>query len=366
MAKLEVHAQVPIAVDNKYSVSICSDAFNSPGFLRTLVLSQQVLIVTNHTVAPHYLSFLQTAFSDRQCDTVILPDGEEHKNQRSLFTIYDALVEKKYHRDAMLIALGGGVIGDLAGFAAATYQRGIAYLQMPTSLLAQVDASVGGKTAINHSLGKNMIGSFYHPCSVIIDVNTLKTLPDREFKAGVAEIIKYGLLEGGDFFVQLQQLIRKGLSFDTKELPSLIAACCAIKARFVVADEKEQGVRALLNLGHTVAHALETLTQYSQWLHGEAVGIGLYCAMVLSFQLGVLDECWVTEVALLLQEIGLPHKIPKEIQLDELIKLIGTDKKIKNGRLRFILMRKPGACYIESEITPPMLEKALAASIEKG
>lgn len=365
MAKFEVHTQVPVSLDKySYNINICSHVLELSGFWTSQVTSRQILIVTNQTIAPLYLKDLQSAFINRQCDTVILEDGEEFKNQDSLFLIYEALIKNKHHRDTTLVALGGGVVGDITGFAAATYQRGVKYIQVPTTLLAQVDASVGGKTAINHPLGKNLIGSFYQPSSVIIDINTLSTLPHREFRAGIAEIIKYALLEGGDFFADLQRSLDLGLQYNSTELPKLVAACCQIKARYVEEDEKEQGTRALLNLGHTFAHALEAYTHYKVWLHGEAVAIGLYCAALLSFELDLIKFDLVRLIEQLLIKAGLPHKIPKSVDLDELIQLMSLDKKIKNGCLRFVIMRAPGDCLLENNISTHHVHRALVASVE--
>ncbi len=365
MAKFEVYEHVDVSLPGyQYPIVICRNGLSNLELLRGFVTSQQVLIVTNQTIAPLYLNYLQSVFAEIQCDVVILADGEEYKNQHSLFVIYDTLIQKKHHRDTTLIALGGGVVGDLAGFAASTYQRGIRFVQIPTTLLAQVDASVGGKTAINHSLGKNMIGSFYQPHAVIIDLNTLNSLPEREFQAGLAEIIKYGLLAGGDFLKQLLQALEHGLSAQSSELPNLIAQCCHIKAKFVEADEREVGPRALLNLGHTFAHALETYTHYQRWLHGEAVAIGLYCAAVLSYKAGLIDVLVVEQIESMLRYAGLPHKIPRTIDLEKLRNLMSLDKKIKNNCLRFVVIRKPGDCYLDDKITEDCLHNALITAVE--
>ena len=365
MAKFEAYTHVDVSLSGySYSISIGRSALADPVFLRSLVSTKQVFIVTNQTIAPLYLHFLQTAFADRQCDVLVLADGEEHKNQSSLFLIYDALMEHRHHRDTTLIALGGGVIGDITGFAASTYQRGVPYIQIPTTLLAQVDSSVGGKTAINHPLGKNMIGSFYQPKAVLIDLDTLHSLPEREFCAGLAEVIKYGLLAGGSFLNQLECLLKTGVSSTMPELALLIAECCQIKAQFVEADEKELGLRALLNLGHTFAHALEAYTHYQHWLHGEAVAIGLYCAAVLSYELGFLDSLVVDRIEQMLLCAKLPHKIPKTIDLDQLRHLMNLDKKIKNNQLRFIVIRQPGDCCLDDKIQEHYVHKALVASVE--
>ncbi|MDP3267724.1 MAG: 3-dehydroquinate synthase [Legionella sp.] len=365
MAKLELYAQVEVSFpDNQYSINICRNGLTDPGMLKHLVPGKQVLIVTNQTIAPHYMHHLQNAYADLQCDAVILPDGEEYKNQYSLHTIYDALIQKRHHRDTTLIALGGGVVGDITGFAASTFQRGARYIQIPTTLLAQVDASVGGKTAINHPLGKNLIGSFYQPQAVLIDLNTLNTLPEREFRAGLAEIIKYGLLTGGDFLSQLRDELRQGINAQSAQLPNLIAQCCSIKAQYVISDEKEHGARALLNLGHTFAHALEAYTHYKRWLHGEAVAIGLFCAAVLSGIIGLLDTSVINDIEQMLSDAGLPHKIPADINLNELRDLMSLDKKIKNNCLRFVVIRTPGDCYLDSKVTEDCLFQALNKAVE--
>ncbi|WP_298625844.1 3-dehydroquinate synthase, partial [uncultured Legionella sp.] len=294
----------------------------------------------------------------------ILDDGEEFKNEQSLSVIYNSLIRNRHHRDTTIIALGGGVIGDIAGFAASTYQRGVPFIQIPTTLLAQIDASVGGKTAINHVLGKNLIGSFYQPQSVLIDLDTLQTLSEREFRSGLAEMIKYALLSGGDFLDNLLFALKQGLTATSPELPDLIASCCKIKAMFVENDEKEAGQRALLNLGHTFAHALETYTNYQQWLHGEAVAIGLYCAAVLSFNMGLLESNYVALVERMLKDAHLPHKIPKSIDLKQLRDLMSLDKKIKNNSLRFVVIKKPGECYLDDKVTEHCLHKTLITAVE--
>jgi len=365
MANFKIFAEVGVGLTgHQYSINICQDGLCSPELLRTIVWSSQVLIVTNETIAPLYLQFLKSAFAAIQCDVVILSDGEQFKNQESLFAIYDALIKNRHHRDTTVIALGGGVIGDMAGFAASTYQRGVGFVQIPTTLLAQIDASVGGKTAINHPKGKNMIGSFYQPQAVLIDLSTLTTLPEREFRAGLAEMIKYGLLAGGEFLKQLLEALQHGLTARSPQLPQLIAQCCHIKAKFVEIDEKETGQRALLNLGHTFAHALETYTHYQQWLHGEAVAIGLYCAAILSHKINLIDARQVKLVENMLCNAGLPYKIPESINLEKLRSLMSLDKKIKNNCLRFVVIRKPGDCYLEERITEDCLHNTLITAVK--
>jgi 3-dehydroquinate synthase len=367
MAKFEVFTQIDVSLPGyQYPIICCREGLKNQDLLRSLAPSKQVLIVTNSTIAPLYLKLLQSTFKSIQCDVVILGDGEEYKNQLSLFAIYDVLIQNQHHRDTTVIALGGGVIGDIAGFAASTFQRGVRLVQIPTTLLAQVDASVGGKTAINHPLGKNLIGSFYQPHAVLIDINTLQTLPQREFRAGLAEIIKYGLLEGGVFFLLLQNALSQGLTPNSATLPQLIEHCCRIKKNYVEQDEKESGLRAMLNLGHTFAHALETYTHYKLWLHGEAVAIGLYCASLLSYHLGLLDLGIVTLVEHMLQNAGLPHKIPATIDLKQLRDLMKRDKKIINNCLRFVVIKEPGQCYLEEKVTEDCLYNTLIAATDSS
>ena len=332
------------------------------------------MIVSNNTVADLYLNELLSGLSDKVCHVVRLNDGEEYKNNQSLWQIYDALVKHGHHRDTTLVALGGGVIGDITGFAAATWQRGAHFIQIPTTLLAQIDSSVGGKTGINHPGGKNMIGSFYQPDAVFIDMNTLKTLPEREFRAGFAEMIKYAVLVGGSFFTQVRTLLEKWNSSadiaafldDSSLLAECIGACCQIKADVVQKDERETGLRALLNLGHTVGHALEACTQYSRWLHGEAVAIGLYAVALLSHEHNGLDKQVIVQIDELLQLAGLPRRIPADIDLNHLRSLMNADKKIKNDRLRFILIKALGACYLSDNVTDSRLQAVLQAAVEGG
>lgn len=366
MARHSLFRQLAVrCASHEYPIYIGTTLLSDRELLVRHVCAEQVLVVTNQTIAPLYLSRVQEAFASMQCDVVILGDGECYKNQDSVSMIYDTLIKNHHHRDTTLLALGGGVVGDMTGFAAATYQRGVRYIQLPTTLLAQVDASVGGKTAINHAYGKNMIGSFHQPHAVVMDLDTLTTLPEREYRAGLAEVIKYGLLVGGEFIHGLHSALRGGVpSSSTIELSSLIEQCCQIKADFVHHDERETGQRALLNLGHTFAHALEAYTGYQRWLHGEAVSIGLYCAALLSNQLGYLDKIGLTLVDSLLTEAQLPRRIPKEIDLAHLHELMFNDKKIVNKTLRFVLIRAIGDCYLESEVTEDSLRHALQSAVE--
>lgn len=382
MAKSEIYQQLHVDIPlHGYPIVIGKNLITDEQLLRQYISSKQVLIVTNETVAPLYLSKLQNVLADIQCDCVILPDGEEHKNQSSLTTVYNTLIKNRHHRDTTLIALGGGVIGDLTGFAAATYQRGVRFIQIPSTLLAQVDASVGGKTAINHDSSKNMIGCFHQPTVVLIDLNLLLTLPRRELQAGFAEIIKYAWLVGGSFLQQVNEWLissslyssmmaddgqvtnGKGLLLSDAVLAKLIGDCCQIKAGYVETDEREAGARALLNLGHTFAHALEAYTEYQRWLHGEAVAIGLYCAAVLSYQSGYLSEQHLTMMDNMLIKAKLPRRIPQDIDLEILYSFMLSDKKINNQQLRFVLMKAPGDCYLEEQITIQQLQRALRAAM---
>ncbi|WP_419420416.1 3-dehydroquinate synthase [Legionella sp. D16C41] len=347
----------PIFIGKQLLVNKCD-------LLPAYVKSKQAMVVTNQTIAPLYLDYIKQTLVDKQVDSVILADGEEHKNQQSLFQIFEALIEKKHHRDTTIIALGGGVIGDIAGFAASTYQRGVPFIQIPTTLLAQVDASVGGKTAINHPKGKNMIGSFYQPEAVIVDLAVLSTLPPREFRAGLAEVIKYAILVGGNFFIQVEEALKNNLSSYSLELAEIIYHCCQIKADYVQKDEREAGLRALLNLGHTIGHALEAYTHYQYWLHGEAVAIGLYCAALLSYRLGELNWESVEKIDNLLKLAKLPRRIPKDINLEHLYMLLATDKKIKNNTLRFIVIKSIGNCSLTSDINGLMIQEVMASAVE--
>ncbi len=309
--------------------------------------SEQVLLVSNETVAPLYLEPLKKTLSDYELDTLILPDGEAYKNLTTLNQIFDTLLAKNHHRDTTLIALGGGVIGDMTGFAAACYQRGVNFIQVPTTLLAQVDASVGGKTAVNHPLGKNMIGAFYQPQVVVIDTEVLTTLPARELKAGLAEVIKTALIADADFFVWLEENINKLRDGDQKALSHAIARCCAIKADIVAQDEKEAGVRALLNLGHTFGHAIETIQEYKQWLHGEAVAAGLVLAADLSMRVAGLPDTDKQRIEALIKRADLPIAIPQDISSEQLVAAMQRDKKVQGGKLRLILLKAIGKAYIE-------------------
>jgi 3-dehydroquinate synthase len=365
MAKFEQFHELKIRLPNhEYPIHIGYGILFDNDLLTRYLAGSQALIVTNSTIAPLYLKKVQQAFSSIQCDVVILPDGEQYKNQASLNTIFNRLLECRHHRDTTLFALGGGVVGDITGFAASTFQRGVRVVQLPTTLLAQVDASVGGKTGINHPLGKNMIGSFYQPDAVIMDLSTLQSLPLREFRAGLAEVIKYALLEGEDFYHHVTNFLKHKFPPEPYSLASLVAKCCEIKGKIVQEDEGERGKRALLNLGHTFAHALEAYTNYEYWLHGEAVGIGLYCAGKLSQLKGYLSNSALENLDNLLQQAQLPRRIPKEINLTEVIKLMFLDKKILHNTLRFVLLKSPGDCFMDNTVTQEILRETLISAQE--
>ncbi len=307
-------------------------------------------IVSNETVAPLYLAAVSQALREKgvRVTEIVLPDGETHKNWQTLNRIYDTLLENRCERATSIIALGGGVIGDLAGFAAATYQRGVPFIQLPTTLLAQVDSSVGGKTGINHPLGKNMIGAFHQPRLVLADTDSLKTLPDRELRAGLAEVIKYGLIRDPAFFEWIESNIDRLVVRETEALMVAIERSCANKAEIVAEDERESGVRALLNLGHTFGHAIEAGLGFGNWLHGEAVAAGTVMAAELSRRLGWLSDAEFARTSALLRRAGLPTQGPA-LGADRYLDLMALDKKVTSGKMRLVLLRKIGEGAISAE-----------------
>ena len=321
---------------------------------------KKVAIVTNRTVAPLYLSPLQQALAEAGVEvvTVTLPDGERFKNWETLNEIFDALMQKRCERSTTLLALGGGVIGDLAGFAAAVYQRGVPFIQLPTTLLAQVDSAVGGKTAINHPLGKNMIGAFHQPAAVIADTDTLSTLPARELAAGLAEIIKYGLIRDRAFFDWLEANVQRLVAREPEALAHAIERSCLVKAEIVALDEREEGERALLNFGHTFGHAIETGLGFGSWLHGEAVAAGMVLAARVAQKLGLLSVEEVTRASRLLSAAGLPIGAP-EFGLERYLELMGHDKKVRAGRNRFILLRQIGEAFVSDDVDAAALADVL-------
>ena len=346
--------------DRRYPLYIGPGLLGQPELLRTHLAGQQALVVSNTTVAPLYLDPVRAALAGRRCEAVILPDGEPYKTLDTLNTVFTALLEHRFDRHCTIIALGGGVIGDLAGFAAACYQRGVHFIQIPTTLLAQVDSSVGGKTAVNHPLGKNMIGAFYQPRCVLADTDTLATLPDRELSAGLAEVIKYGLIRDRPFLEWLEAHLDALLARDAAALSEAIERSCRNKAEIVAADERETGERALLNLGHTFGHAIETGVGYGEWLHGEAVAVGMVMAADLSARLGWLRPAQVERVRALLARARLPLDPPPTLTPDDFLRLMAVDKKVQDGRLRLILLRDLGQAVIAGGVEPQRLRETLA------
>lgn len=324
---------------------------------------KRAAIITNSTIAPLYLAPLTRALEQRDVKavSVTLPDGEAYKNWETLNRILDALIEHRCERGTALIALGGGVIGDLAGFAAAVYQRGVPYIQVPTTLLAQVDSAVGGKTAINHPRGKNMVGAFYQPLAVISDTDTLASLPPRELAAGLAEVIKYGLIRDRAFFDWLEANMVRLARREPEALAYAIERSCANKAEVVSLDETESGPRILLNFGHTFGHAIEAGTGYSAWLHGEAVGTGMLLAARLSQCLGQVDAKEVRRLAALLKVAGLPLE-PPVLGVERYLELMGHDKKVAGGRIRFVLLKRIGEAFVSADVPHAALAEVLGAS----
>ena len=337
--------------ESNYPIYIGVDLLNDKTLLCQYIRGRQIMIVTNDTIAPFYLEPLKTVFHNFQCDQFLLPDGEQFKDVKNWQEILNKLIVGNHHRDTTLVALGGGVVGDLTGFAAACYQRGVDFIQLPTTLLAQVDASIGGKTAVNHPVGKNLIGAFHQPKAVVIDLNTLHSLPIREFNAGISEIIKAALICDDKLFIDLEKNITYLLKRDLDYLQTAIKRACEIKRDIVSTDEKENnGQRALLNLGHTFGHAIEQLLGYGDWLHGEAVAAGLVLASELSSYLGLISSDEVNRVRELLQQIPLPTQLPKEITPDSLLAAMHRDKKVMNERLHLVLLERIGRAIVSDQV----------------
>lgn len=324
------------------------------------IQGKQVLVVTNDTIAPLYLDNIVGQLGDYQVATCILSDGEQYKTQASIDAIYDALMAQHFGRDCTLIALGGGVIGDMVGFAAASFMRGVDFIQIPTTLLSQVDSSVGGKTGINHRLGKNMIGAFWQPKCVLADMKALNTLPPREFSAGMAEVIKYALIMSEPFLTWLENNQAAINAQDPEVLAEMVYRCCQFKAEVVADDEKEAGRRAILNFGHTFGHAIETYMGYGNWLHGEAVAVGMVQASRLSELEGKLSSAEVSRIVQILTAFNLPTT-PPNIPTDEALSLMGHDKKVKNGKLRLVLLDGIGQAVVTSEFNNEYLLEVLTA-----
>lgn len=342
-----------------YPIYIGPGLMRDKDLLRRHITGRQVMIVTNDTVAPLYLDTVTSALNGLDVHVTELPDGEQYKNMATLETIFDNLMAEPCDRETTVLALGGGVVGDIAGFAAACYQRGVPYIQIPTTLLAQVDSSVGGKTAVNHPSGKNMIGAFYQPRAVVADTDTLSTLPDRELRAGIAEVIKYGLIRDQEFFVWLEQHVGGLLARDPEALTHAINRSCQTKADVVATDERERGERALLNLGHTFGHAIETTLGYGEWLHGEAVAAGMVMAAYMSSHLEDLSETDYQRVVSLVSDAGLPVAPPAGITRPQLLSYMQSDKKVSAGKVRLVLLKGIGRAYLCADYPPAVLDQTL-------
>ena len=351
--------------ERSYPIYIGSGLLDRAELLQHALPRKRAAIVTNTTVAPLYLERLQNTLRSMGVSStpIILPDGEEYKNSATLSLIYDALLTNRCERSTPLIALGGGVIGDLTGYAAATYLRGVPFIQIPTTLLAQVDSSVGGKTGINHPLGKNMIGAFYQPQLVLADTDTLNTLPGNELAAGIAEVIKYGLIRDLAFFEWLEQNMDKLLARDTGALQYAIARSCRNKAEVVAADERESGERALLNLGHTFGHAIESGMGYGNWLHGEGVAAGTIMAADLSQRLGWIGAQDAARIRRLFERARLPIVSP-DLGVEKYLELMELDKKVEGGKMRFVLLKAIGCAVVTGDVPEGLLRQTLEACVK--
>jgi 3-dehydroquinate synthase len=348
--------------ERSYPIYIGKHLLSRPELLTQHIPGNSVLIVTNETVAPLYMDKVLASLAGLKVHTLVLPDGEQYKSIETLNTIYDCLLSNHLDRNTTLIALGGGVIGDITGFAAATYQRGVHFIQIPTTLLAQVDSSVGGKTAVNHPLGKNMIGAFYQPKAVIADTDVLSTLEDRELSSGIAEIIKYGLINDIEFLEWLETNIDKLVNRNTVALAYAIDRSCKNKARIVAADETETGQRALLNLGHTFGHAIETGMGYGNWLHGEAIASGMIMAARLSAKLGWINSSDVDRVIDIMERAHLPVRAPEKMTAERFLELMKIDKKVSDGVLKLVLFKAIGNAVITTDYSEEALLDAIKDS----
>jgi 3-dehydroquinate synthase len=356
-----VNTIVVALAERTYPIHIGPKLLDRPELYGTA--AQQVLIVTNDVVAPLYLPRVQAAFGGRELDTLIIPDGERHKTLATFSKVIDRLVDGRFHRDCCLVALGGGVIGDLTGYAAASYQRGVDFVQVPTTLLAQVDSSVGGKTAVNHPRAKNMVGAFHQPIAVLADTDTLRSLPPRELAAGLAEVVKYGIILDAGLFEWLETHVDDLLGLETAALTHAIRSSCEIKATIVAEDERELGRRALLNLGHTFGHALEAIGRYERWLHGEAVAIGMVLAARTSAALGWLASRDCDRIERLLAKAGLPTAAPG-VDPDALLEGMRGDKKADRAGLKLVLIRSLGEAVVARAPPEDTLRAVLAEQLE--
>jgi 3-dehydroquinate synthase len=353
---------IDVRLKNKtYPIHIGPGVLAHRDLLAEIIAARDVLVVSDTNVADHYLAPLVEMLAPCRVETLVLAAGEQYKTLETLSQILDYLADHAFHRDAVVIALGGGVIGDMAGFAAACYQRGIAFVQVPTTLLAQVDASVGGKTAVNHPTGKNLIGAFHQPCAVLADVSSLDTLDSRQYRSGIAEVVKYGVGLDADFFAWLETNMSSLVAREPAVLTKTVRRCCIIKAGIVADDEFEAGRRALLNLGHTFGHAIEVASGYGEWLHGEAVAAGLVMAARLSAEMGLVPDGVVERVSRLLQSAKLPVS-PPPVGIARMNQLMGMDKKVALGRRRFVVLDALGNARLCDEVPAEALQKTLRKS----
>ena len=348
--------------ERSYPITIAAGLFNDPASFLPLKAGDQAMLVTNETLAPLYLDRVRHLLEQAgvKVDSVILPDGEQYKSLTVLDTVFTALLQKPHGRDTTLLALGGGVVGDLTGFAAASYQRGVRFIQIPTTLLSQVDSSVGGKTAVNHPLGKTMIGAFYQPASVVVDLDCLQTLPARELASGLAEVIKYGIILDGEFFTWLEENMDALLRLDGQAMAYCIRRCCELKAEVVAADERETGLRALLNLGHTFGHAIEAEMGYGNWLHGEAVAAGMVMAARASERLGQFRPEETARIITLLKRAGLPVSGPQEMSAQAYLPHMMRDKKVLAGEMRLVLPLAIGKSEVRGGVPHEVVLGAIA------
>jgi len=345
--------------EKSYPIYIGENLLAQADYLTKHISGNQVMIVSNTTVAPLYIDKVKDLLIDFEVSEIILPDGEQYKNLDTVNQIFTSLLENRFDRSSTLIALGGGVIGDMTGFAAASYQRGVNFIQIPTTLLSQVDSSVGGKTGVNHPLGKNMIGAFYQPKAVIIDVDTLETLPNREFSAGMAEVIKYGLLGNENFLSFIEKNVKSLMNKEKTTVIDAIYQSCKDKANIVAEDELEAGKRALLNLGHTFGHAIENSMGYGSYLHGEAISIGMYMAAVMSEKEGFIDQSQVYRVKSILENCELPTKLTGKINFSDFSKSMSVDKKVLKGKIRLVLLKPIGAAFISDDYHKEFLDQTI-------
>lgn len=345
--------------ERSYQIRIAPGLLGQAREIIPWIEDEQVFIVTNKIVAPLYLEKLKNSLAEKNVEEIILSDGEDTKSLQTAELIFDQMMAMSQSRTATVVALGGGVIGDMAGFVAACYQRGVPFIQIPTTLLSQVDSSVGGKTAVNHPRGKNMIGAFYQPQRVIADISTLATLNSRQFASGLAEVIKYGMINDPSFFEWLESNIELVMSQDENAIQTVVEQSCLNKARIVEQDERESGVRALLNLGHTFGHAIETATGYKTWLHGEATALGLVMATFMSCKQGWIEERDLGRVKALLSRAALPVEPSSELNAVKLKSLMGHDKKVKAGKVRLVLMKSIGEAFVSDDFDETILDDTL-------